>query len=114
MNRLALTAVLLTVAACLEVGGDAIVRLGLKSAGIPRIGLFVAGAAVLFGYGLFVNTAPADFGRLLGIYVVLFFVVAQIVNLAVFNVRPTAPILVGGALVLAGGLVMLTWRTTSP
>ena len=56
------------------------------------------------------NTAPADFGRLLGIYVVLFFIAAQVVNLVVFNVRPGPPILVGGALIVAGGIVMSVWK----
>jgi small multidrug resistance family-3 protein len=110
MNRIALTTALLIVAACLEVGGDAIVRVGLKQSGMPRIGLFVAGAAVLFGYGIFVNTAPADFGRLLGIYVALFFTAAQIINFAAFNVRPGAPIIVGGALIVAGGIVLSLWK----
>jgi small multidrug resistance family-3 protein len=57
-----------------------------------------------------VNLAPADFGRLLGIYVVLFFVVAQVVNLIAFGVRPDTPILVGGALITAGGAVITLWR----
>lgn len=65
---------------------------------------------MLFAYGLFVNTAPADFGRLLGIYVVLFFLVAQAVNYAVFHVPPSLPIVVGGVFLVAGGIVMTIWR----
>jgi small multidrug resistance family-3 protein len=72
--------------------------------------LFVAGAAVLFAYGLVVNSPPWDFGKLLGVYVTLFFLVAQVINLLVFGVRPGVPILVGGAMILAGGLVMTLWR----
>ena len=49
---------------------------------------WAAGALVLFTYGYVVNAPPWDFGRLLGIYVVFFFVVAQ-VNL-VGGVRPAA------------------------
>ena len=102
---------LLFAAACLEAGGDALVRLGLqRHAGAARIGLFLAGAAVLFAYGLVVNAPAWDFGRLLGVYVTLFFVVAQVVNLAVFGVKPDLPILVGGALIMADGLVMTLWR----
>lgn len=107
----AMTALLLLIAAVLEVGGDAIVRLGLRASAAPsKFSLFVLGAAVLFSYGIFVNTAPADFGRLLGIYVVLFFVVAQVVNRLVFGVTPGAPIVVAGAFILIGGVVMTLWR----
>ena len=106
-----LTPVLLAVAACLEVGGDAIVRLGLRGHAVARIGYLTLGAVVLFGYGVFVNTAPADFGRLLGIYVALFFVVAQGVNLVAFGVRPGMGIVVGGALIVAGGIVIQVWKT---
>jgi small multidrug resistance family-3 protein len=76
-----------------------------------RIGLFLAGAAMLFVYGLSVNAPPWDFGRLLGVYVTLFFVVAQVLNFLVFGVKPDLPILVGGALIVAGGVLMTVWRT---
>jgi drug/metabolite transporter superfamily protein YnfA len=103
----------LLAAAILESGGDALVRLGLHSPiSANRIGFFAAGAVVLFLYGLTVNAPNWDFGRLLGVYVTLFFVTAQVINLIVFHVRPGAPILVGGALIVAGGLVMTLWRTT--
>ena len=105
------TVLLLTVAACLEVGGDAVVRLGLKSGGEPwRSALLAGGAAVLFGYGIFVNSAPLDFGRLLGVYVVLFFIVAQLVNRFAFGVAPTTGIIAGGALIVAGGVVITVWK----
>jgi drug/metabolite transporter superfamily protein YnfA len=101
---------LLLLAACLEAGGDALVRLGLHhDSGIVRIGLFFAGAVVLFVYGLSVNAPPWDFGRLLGVYVTLFFVVAQLINFLVFGARPDLPILIGGALIVSGGLVMTVW-----
>jgi|SRR5581483_9881851 len=101
---------ILLLAASLEAGGDALVRLGLHGQGGARIGFLAAGAVVLFFYGLSVNTPPWDFGRLLGVYVTLFFVVAQVINLVVFHVKPGAPILVGGALIVAGGLTMTLWR----
>lgn len=102
---------LLLLAAALEVGGDAIVRSGLKEhTGLTQIALMALGGLVLFAYGVFVNVAPADFGKLLGVYVVLFFVVAQIVNLAVFGIRPSPAIIAGGLLILAGGATMTFWR----
>ena len=106
------TFLLLLIAAVLEVGGDAIVRAGLKGhTSAARAGYLALGAVVLFGYGVFVNTAPADFGRLLGMYVVLFFIVAQLVNLFVFGVRPGMGIIAGGALIVAGGIVISAWKT---
>src|SRR3984885_9608280 len=109
MGTLAAYALLL-LAACLEAGGDALVRLGLHSHhGFGRFGLFLAGAVVLFIYGLSVNAPSWDFGRLLGVYVTLFFVVAQILNFMLFGVRPDLPILVGGAQILSGGVVMTVW-----
>jgi small multidrug resistance family-3 protein len=107
----AITGLLLIVAAALEVGGDAVVRLGLKhSSGFPRVATIAAGGIILLAYGLFVNWSPADFGRLLGVYVVLFFIVAQLTNLLVFGVRPGLPIIAGGLLIAAGGIVITVWR----
>jgi small multidrug resistance family-3 protein len=102
---------ILVLAALLEAGGDALVRMGLHGQSLLlRAGFLAAGAVVLFAYGLVVNAPPWDFGKLLGVYVTLFFLVAQAINLLVFGVRPDAPILVGGALVVGGGLVMAFWR----
>ena len=101
----------LLVAAILEAAGDAMVRLGLRDhQGLSRLALFAAGAGVLFGYGLTVNAPGWDFGRLLGVYVTLFFVVAQAVNSFAFGVRPDLSIWVGGAFIVTGGLVMTFWR----
>ena len=101
---------LLLLAAFLEAGGDALVRLGLHNHhGVGRIGLFLAGAAGLFVYGLSVNAPNWDFGRLLGVYVTLFFVVAQLLNFVVFGAKPDLPILIGGVLIVSGGVVMTVW-----
>ena len=109
--KLATAYLMLLLAAVLEAGGDALVRAGLHHpAPAVRLGLFAAGAAILFAYGFFVNAPPWDFGKLLGVYVTLFFVVAQIINYVVFGVRPDLPILVGGALIVAGGVLITVWR----
>src|ERR1700761_2414256 len=100
---------ILLLAAVLEAGGDALVRLGLHGQGGARLGFFVAGALVLFLYGLSVNAPSWDFGRLLGVYVTLFFLVAQLVNFLVFGVRPDLPILLSGALIVSGGVLMTVW-----
>jgi small multidrug resistance family-3 protein len=102
---------LLCLSAMLEAGGDALVRRGLHSLGWPaRLGLLALGGCVLFAYGVVVNLPPWDFGRLLGVYVALFFVVAQAINLLFFGVAPSSPVLLGGALILAGGMVVAFWQ----
>ncbi len=110
MNSLTIL-VILTLAATMEAGGDALVRTGLHGQGFAvRAGFFIAGAVVLFAYGVTVNTPAWDFGRLLGVYVALFFVVAQAINLFAFGIKPGLPILCGGALIVAGGLLITLWR----
>lgn len=97
----------LLVAAALEAGGDALVRSGLRtSQALTRILLFVAGAGVLFAYGWLVNAPSWDFGRLLGLYVVFFFIVAQVIAWLVFSQPPTPSLLLGGILIVAGGIVI--------
>jgi small multidrug resistance family-3 protein len=101
----------LSLAALLEVSGDACFQSGMyQSTGATRGVWLLAGAAVLASYGVFVNLPQWDFGKLLGVYVVLFFVMAQIVAKVRFHQTPTLPILAGGALIVAGGLVMTFWK----
>lgn len=71
-----------------------------------RLGFFAAGAAILFAYGLTVNAPPWDPGKLLGVYISLFFVVAQVVNFFAFAARPDGATLLGGGLIVIGGLVV--------
>jgi small multidrug resistance family-3 protein len=103
--------VVLVIAALLEVLGDSFFQSGLyRSTGANRSVWFVLGIAVLGCYGLFVNLPQWDFGKLLGVYVALFFVVAQVVAKLRFHQSPTTPILVGGGLIVAGGLVITFWK----
>lgn len=103
----------LILAAALEVGGDALVRHGLRGANATggRMFAFVLGACVLFVYSLLVNIPKWDFGRLMGVYIALFFIVSQVVAVIVFKEAVRMPTLVGGALIVAGGLVLSLWRT---
>ena len=97
---------LLLVAALLEVGGDAGMRAGLQG---KRVG-FVAGIVMLVSYGLIVNLANLDFGRLMGIYISLFFVASQILAVLVFKEKLQPSVWVGGALIVAGGCVLTFWQ----
>jgi hypothetical protein len=97
----------LIVATTFEASGDALVRRGLFGAeGWMRLWQFLPGAALLFGYGLMLNLAPQPFERVVGLYIATLFVVWQIISRVVFRTVPTLPILVGGALIIAGGLII--------
>ena len=93
----------LVVAALLEVLGDAAMR-----AGIARSPWWIiAGAASLTAYGFIVNADRRfDFGRLLGAYIAVFFVVTQVVAVFVFHERVPPSRLVGGLLIALGGIIV--------
>ncbi len=48
--------------------------------------------------------------KLIGVYVALFFLMAQLLAKVRFGQSPTPPIYAGGALIVAGGLVMVFWK----
>lgn len=102
----------LVIATTLEVSGDAIVRLAIYNhSGLIRLGLMLAGAALLFGYGFSLNLAPVEFRQVVGLYIATLFVVWQIINFIVFRTSPNLPILVGGSLIVVGGLIVTFWRS---
>jgi drug/metabolite transporter superfamily protein YnfA len=93
-------------AAILEVGGDAIIRRGLRGG---MVWFIVLGFVTLGCYGVVVNTVKWDFSRLLGVYVAVFAVVSVLTGRFVF--KETVPpstwiglviIVVGGAVIQAG------------
>ena len=103
--------VFLLIATTLEVSGDALVRKALFGhSGGARLALMLAGAALLFGYGVALNLAPLDFGQVVGLYIAILFVVWQVINLVAFRSWPTIPIGVGGALIVVGGLIVSFWK----
>ena len=54
---------------------------------------------MLFTYGLTLNLAPIEFGKVVGLYIAILFVVWQAINFIAFRSLPTLPILVGGGLI---------------
>jgi len=105
--------VVLIIATTLEVTGDAIVRIALYAyPGVTavRCGLFALGAALLLGYGSFVNLTALEFRHVVGLYIATLFVVWQIINFVFFRTAPTVPIMAGGALIVAGGLIVAFWK----
>ena len=105
----------LLVATTFEVAGDALVRIAIhQHAGVTRAGLMLVGAACLFVYGFALNLAPVEFGRVVGLYIATLFIVWQVGNFVAFRTLPTLPIVVGGVLVIAGGLIMTYWAPSTP
>ena len=104
----------LVIATTLEVTGDAIIRKSLFAhAGLARIGRFLGGAALLAGYGTFLNLAPLEFGKVVGLYIATLFVVWQIITFLAFRTLPTLPVLLGGSLIVAGGLIVSFWKAAA-
>lgn len=93
----------LVAAAILEVGGIALVRLGLQR----QSWMLIAGALSLVAYGIMVNQGRIDFDRLMGGYIAVFFVTSQAIAMLVFADRPSLRTLIAGSLIVAGGITML-------
>ena len=90
-------------AAVLEVGGDAIVRKGMRGGGLAFMAL---GFIMLGTYGVVVNLVPWDFSKLLGVYVAIFAVVSVLVGRFVFGEVIAPSTWLGLALILVGGMVI--------
>ncbi|HEV3112662.1 MAG TPA: hypothetical protein VGY99_19410 [Candidatus Binataceae bacterium] len=94
---------ILIIAAALEVGGDALIRIGLEGATYS----LAAGALTLFAYGFLVNKSGLDFNRMMGVYIAIFFVVSQVISFVLFKQIPDDRIILGGGFIVAGGLLIL-------
>jgi small multidrug resistance family-3 protein len=101
------TIALLVAAALLEASGDAFVRTGLQSP-VPfdRVLRICGGALLLLLYACVVNSPPWDFGRVIGVYVVLFFLIAQVIAWVAFHHPPAPATWVGGALMTLGAIII--------
>ena len=95
--------VVFALAAIFEVGGDAVIRMGIKT---NNIILMLLGAVTLGGYGLIVNSVAWDFSKIFGVYVGVFALVAILFGKVLF--RETIPIStwIGLGIIIAGGLVI--------
>jgi hypothetical protein len=102
----------LLAATALEVSGDAIIRKSLfEHAGLARIGLFLLGAVLLAGYGTFLNLAPLEFGKVVGLYIATLFVMWQLITFFAFRTLPTIPVTLGGIMIVTGGLIVSFWKS---
>jgi drug/metabolite transporter superfamily protein YnfA len=90
-------------AAVLEVGGDAVIRKGLRGG---MVWLIIAGFVILGFYGVVVNTVKWDFSRLLGVYVAVFAVVSVMAGRFVFKETIPVTTWAGLAIIVIGGTVI--------
>ena len=89
--------------AVLEVGGDAVVRKGLRGAGLAVI---LLGCIMLGSYGVVVNTVRWDFSKLLGVYVAVFALVSVLFGRFAFRESVPAATWIGVAVIMLGAMVI--------
>lgn len=93
----------LVVAALFEVGGDALIRAGLRGRGFLLIAL---GFGILGSYGLVLNQIAIDFSKLLGVYVGLFALVSILFGKFLFGETIPTSTWLGLGIVLLGSAVI--------
>jgi drug/metabolite transporter superfamily protein YnfA len=93
----------MTGAAVLEVGGDALIRKGLRGGGLA---LIATGFGILGSYGVLLTLLDLDFSRLLGAYVGLFALTSILFGRVVFHESIAAPTWLGLGVVLIGSLII--------
>ena len=101
-NKLVQLAVLV-LAALFEVGGDALIRAGLRGKGLLSIAI---GFCILGSYGLVLNQLPFDFSKLLGAYVGLFALVSVLWGMLLFKESIQLSTWLGLGVVLLGSAII--------
>jgi small multidrug resistance family-3 protein len=91
------------VAALLEVGGDAMVRCGLRGRSVVCA---LLGCVTLSCYGLVVNLVKWDFSKLLGVYVAFFATAAILIGRFLLREDVPATTWYGLALIITGGFLI--------
>jgi len=90
-------------AAVLEVGGDAVIRMGLRGRGW----LFVlAGCLMLASYGVVVNLVKWEFSKLIGVYVGVFALMSILAGRFLFEEQVPLSTWAGVGIIILGGLVI--------
>jgi drug/metabolite transporter superfamily protein YnfA len=99
----ALAWLIFVAAAALEIGGDAVIRKGLRGNGWAWIG---CGGLLLASYGLVVNTVKWDFSKLIGAYVGVFALVSVLVGRLAFQENVGSTTWIGLGIIIVGGMVI--------
>ena len=90
-------------AALLEVGGDAVIRKGLRGSNLIII---MIGCAMLGSYGVVVNTVKWDFSKLLGVYVAVFALMSVLFGRLVFRENIPNTTWIGLIIVICGAMII--------
>jgi drug/metabolite transporter superfamily protein YnfA len=90
-------------AAVLEVGGDAVVRKGLRGNAWAYV---LLGCIMLAVYGVVVNLVKWDFSKLMGVYVAVFATVSVLASRFLFREDVALTTWAGVAIIVVGGLVI--------
>jgi drug/metabolite transporter superfamily protein YnfA len=90
-------------AAILEVGGDAVVRKGLRGNSLLII---LTGCAMLGSYGVVVNTVKWDFSKLLGVYVAVFASISILFGRFVFKENIPTTTWIGLLVIVCGAMII--------
>lgn len=90
-------------AAVLEVGGDAVVRKGLRGRSLIII---LTGCVMLGLYGVVVNTVRWDFSKLLGVYVAIFALISTLIGQFVFKEHVPNTTWIGLAAIVCGAAII--------
>jgi len=90
-------------AAILEVGGDAVVRKGLRGSGLLVI---LSGCTMLGLYGVVVNMVKWDLSKLLGVYVAVFALISILCGRFVFKEQISNATWLGLAVIICGAMII--------
>lgn len=90
-------------AAFFEVGGDAVIRRGLRGSSLIII---LLGCAILSSYGVIVNTVRWDFSKLLGVYVAIFAVISVLFGRFVFEEVVPKTTWIGLIVIICGAMII--------
>jgi drug/metabolite transporter superfamily protein YnfA len=101
--RRAMEIAVMFAAAVFEVGGDAMIRAGLRGYGWLLCGL---GVTTLGAYGVVVNLLALDFSKLLATYVAFFAVVSVLFGRLLFSEAVPISTWAGLTVILAGSAII--------
>jgi multidrug transporter EmrE-like cation transporter len=95
--------VFLALAAAFEVGGDAVIRVGIKNGNVAVI---ILGAIGLAGYGIMVNIPDWDFSKILGVYIGVFALSGVLFGRFAFRESVPFTTWLGLGFIVAGALII--------
>jgi multidrug transporter EmrE-like cation transporter len=91
-------------AAIFEVGGDAVIRMGIKN---HNVVVMVFGALSLAGYDLIVNTLDWDFSMIFGVYAAMFALAGVLFGRFVFRESIPFTTWLGLGFIMVGALIQV-------